>query len=213
MTAPIGVETEVVVPQSDLHVADAKNRLRTLVRQQRARRSASDRARIDAARTAAVLAAVPATATSVACYLSTGDEPDTLRLVDELHRRGLEVLVPLLRGHRTPAFGSYRGREHLRSGLWGIPEPVDADPVPLARADLVLCSALAVTRDGRRLGVGGGWYDRALPTRRTGVPVWALVNADEVLADVPCTHHDQHVDAVASEAGVEPAGTGTTAVG
>ena len=49
----------------------------------------------------------------------------------------------------------------------------------IAAADLVLVPALAVDVAGRRLGQGGGSYDRALP--RATAPVVAVVFGDEVL--------------------------------
>lgn len=205
MSAPyLGAEPEVVVAQQVLDVAQAKAQLRATIRAQRARRSASDRARLDAARTAALLGALGDFA-CVACYLSVGDEPSTSALVSELSGRGVRVLVPLLAGRRSPAFGVHSGPEALRPGLWGIPEPADADEVPLSDADVVLCSGLAATTDGRRLGVGGGWYDRALAGRRPGAEAWVLLNDDEVVADLPVTDLDQRVAAIATETGVRRA--------
>ena len=58
----------------------------------------------------------------------------------------------------------------------------------------MLVPALAVDRHGRRLGQGGGSYDRALP--RTSAPVVAVVFGDEVLDTLPAEPHDRSVDGV-----------------
>ncbi len=47
----------------------------------------------------------------------------------------------------------------------------------------MLAPALAVDGEGRRLGQGGGSYDRALT--RTRAPVLAVVFDDELLGEVP----------------------------
>ena len=68
----------------------------------------------------------------------------------------------------------------------------------LAGADLILVPALAGGLDGARLGQGGGWYDRALPHRRSTAPVVAVVFDDEVLppGTIPLEPHDAHIDAI-----------------
>lgn len=144
---------------------------------------------------------------TVACYSSTGNEPDTWGLIDALHDRGVTVLLPVLSqlptGKRRPAtdWARYTGREELRPGLWGIPEPTSptlgADA--LADAEWIWCSALAATPDGRRLGTGGGWYDRALRFAAGGTTVAALLRDHEVLDDVPTEAWDLRVQAVVTE--------------
>ena len=54
----------------------------------------------------------------------------------------------------------------------------------------MLAPALAVDGAGRRLGQGGGSYDRAL--ERAGAPVVAVVFDDEVLdGQIPVEAHDR----------------------
>ena len=70
----------------------------------------------------------------------------------------------------------------------------------IAAADLVIAPALAIGPNGERLGQGGGCYDRALPRRRPGTPVVAVVFPDELLTgpdapSIPVEAHDERVDA------------------
>ena len=86
-------------------------------------------------------------------------------------------------------------------GPWGTLEPApDATPVAPSALDVVLVPALALGRDGSRLGYGGGYYDAFLaqtPARRVGVCVQAaLVDA------VPVLPHDARLDVVVTEAEV-----------
>ncbi|MGI8761179.1 MAG: 5-formyltetrahydrofolate cyclo-ligase, partial [Jatrophihabitantaceae bacterium] len=71
----------------------------------------------------------------------------------------------------------------------------------VAAADAVLVPALAVARDGTRLGRGGGSYDRALLRRRPGAPAAALLFDGELLDALPREQWDVPVQAVVLPAG------------
>ena len=135
---------------------------------------------------------------TVAAYYSVGAEPDTRGLVYALWKRGTYVLLPLLRPDGDLDWASYEGPDSLVPGPRGLREPAEpprgADAV--ARADVVLAPALAVDRDGRRLGRGGGSFDRALARVGPLIPVIALLYDDELLARVPAEPHDVPVRAV-----------------
>ena len=134
----------------------------------------------------------------VACYASVGDEPDTWGLIDGLATRGVRVLLPLLARRHTPAWAWYAGRDAVRPGWHGIPEPVGASlgPGGLGLASFVWASALAATPRGHRLGTGGGWYDRALAHAAPGATVGVLLDDDEVLDAVPLDPWDRRVHVV-----------------
>ena len=79
-------------------------------------------------------------------------------------------------------------------GLLQPPGPrlgVDA----IRNATLVVVPALAVDRSGRRLGRGGGSYDRVLARLSAGVLTVALLNDEELLDAVPAEAHDRPVGA------------------
>lgn len=87
----------------------------------------------------------------------------------------------------------------LSPGAFGIDEPFPGAPrVDPADVDLAVVPGLAWTRDGNRLGQGGGFYDRLLP-RIGGVTVG--VGFDRQLLDaVPLEAHDVPVDRVVTPA-------------
>lgn len=72
----------------------------------------------------------------------------------------------------------------------------------IALADVVVAPALAIGRSGERLGQGGGCYDRALPRRRDGVDIIAVVFPDEFGVTFPTEAHDERVDAVLTTDGI-----------
>ena len=99
----------------------------------------------------------------VALYVSMGPEPQTGALIDWLLATGREVLLPILYADNDLGWGIAPGAADLVPGRLGLSEPpVDLGSDAIATADLVICPALAVARDGVRLGRGGGSYDRAL---------------------------------------------------
>ncbi len=137
---------------------------------------------------------------TIAAYYSIGAEPDTHGLVYALWKRGSYVLLPVLRPDGDLDWASYEGPDSLVPGSRGLREPgepprgVDA----VARADAVLVHALAVDAAGRRLGRGGGSYDRALARVGPLIPLIALVYDDELIKHVPAEAHDIPVRATAS---------------
>jgi 5-formyltetrahydrofolate cyclo-ligase len=141
-----------------------------------------------------------AMAGTIAAYLSVGSEPDTRGLVFALWKRGAYVLLPVVRDDFDLDWASYEGPESLvprgRPGLLEPTEPVRGVGA-IASADFVIVPALAVSRDGHRLGRGAGCYDRALARVGAAVPTVALVYDDELVAELPVAPHDQRVKAVA----------------
>jgi 5-formyltetrahydrofolate cyclo-ligase len=136
---------------------------------------------------------------TVAAYYSFGTEPDTRGLVYALWKRGSYVVLPVLRPDGDLDWASYEGPDSLVPGPRGLLQPgepprgVDA----VARADAVLVPALAVDSAGRRLGRGGGSYDRALARVGPLVPLIALIYDDELVEQVPAEGHDVPVRATA----------------
>lgn len=177
----------------DPHADKASLRQRILAA--RARRTPDPGA--SAARTARCLDAC-AGHRVVACYASIGAEPATWDLIEALDAGGVDVLLPLLAGRRTPAWARYAGADALRPGWAGIPEPttVSLGPEGLARASFIWASALAVTESGDRLGTGGGWYDRALAWADAGATVGVLVDDDEVVDSLPVEEWDRRIDLI-----------------
>ena len=139
---------------------------------------------------------------TIAAYMSVGTEPQTSGLVFALWKRGGYVLLPVLRHDNDLDWASYEGPESLASGPHGLPQPTEPGRgvEAIASADFVIVPALAVGKDGRRLGRGGGSYDRALARVGPAVPTVALLYDSELLDDVPAGPHDRQVRAVAQPA-------------
>ena len=129
---------------------------------------------------------------TVAAYYSIGTEPDTRGLVFALWKRGSYVLLPVLRPDGDLDWASYEGPDSLVPGPRGLRQPGEPPRGvgAVARADAVLVPALAVDPAGRRLGRGGGSYDRALARVGPLIPLIALLYDDELVEQVPTAPHD-----------------------
>ncbi len=190
-------------------VEHAKETVRSAVRA--VRRTRSDRRRQEAAEAFAdVLETFPALreARCVAVYAARPMEPDTGPLLARLAARGVRVLMPVLGSGLQRDWAEYAGPEDLHQRAPGRPPEPGTEhlgPQALAEAEVVVAPALAVDTLGTRLGQGGGWYDRALEHAAPGVPVIAVVFADELydaaVRPLPRLPHDRPVDAVATPDG------------
>lgn len=147
-----------------------------------------------AERTAALLT-LAAPGDTVAAYVSFGTEPETAPALAGWLAAGVRVLLPLVLADRDLEFRVYEGT--LVTGRLGMACPPPSAPiVPLEEASLVVVPALACDRAGRRLGRGGGSYDRALPRASGSALTVAVVYPEELWTTVPAEEHDQRVRGV-----------------
>ena len=90
-----------------------------------------------------------------------------------------------------------------RAGYRGIPEPLtDLTTVDRAAIDWVLVPGVAFDTAGRRLGYGGGYYDRLLSQLRPQASRVAGAFELQIVPLVPAAPHDLTVDCVVTESRV-----------
>lgn len=138
---------------------------------------------------------------AILLYLGMGTEPDTAQLIPPLLAAGKTIALPrCLPGNQLEA-RRITGSSRLVRHPYGMWEPgTDCQVLPKERLDLILTPGLAFDRQCRRLGRGGGFYDRYLADS-AGFTT-ALCRDCFLLEEIPCQSHDRRVDCVCAECGV-----------
>jgi len=116
---------------------------------------------------------------------------------------GVRYCLPILSGE-VLRFAPWRPGQALTANRYGIPEPdVDtADTLPAEAMHLVACPLVGFDAGGRRLGMGGGWYDRSFAFRHGKAPPPWLVGVGFAVQQVPALvaeSWDVPVDAICTE--------------
>ena len=105
-------------------------------------------------------------ASRVLAFATVGTEPDTTELLRGLRERGVAVAVP------------------------------EDEGIEPTWPDVIVVPGLAFTHDGRRLGQGGGWYDRFLPGRRDDCVTIGAAFEAQLVDDLPTDDHDVVLDVI-----------------
>lgn len=175
--------------------ADAKQAQRRAARAARAAFVSSllpeDRTRLEAALVPVVGPAIRS-ARAPASYAAQGAEIDPVAIEKSIGAHAF----PRVSGDTL--FFHLAEWSALAPGFGGIPEP--AADAPLVTPDLLLVPLLAATTDGRRLGQGGGFYDRTLRRLRADGRMIAIGLAWDVqiVSDLPVDPWDERLDFVAT---------------
>jgi 5-formyltetrahydrofolate cyclo-ligase len=101
----------------------------------------------------------------VMAFWSFGSEPDTSPTLDALTRRGVGVALPRIADPDIEARLWLPG-DPMRETSFGALEPVAGRAILPVDVDVVLTPGVAFDRRGRRVGYGGGFYDRFLRGKR-----------------------------------------------
>ena len=137
-------------------------------------------------------------ARTVFMYVSMGNEPDTRRLLQEALAAGKRVCVPRCQSGGMMDVQCIDGMHQLAPAAFGLLEP-DESAVTVApqELDLVIAPCVAADRACRRLGNGGGYYDRYLP--QVHCPVVCLCRQQLLQNSLPVEDCDAPVDMVLTD--------------
>jgi 5-formyltetrahydrofolate cyclo-ligase len=148
---------------------------------------------------------------AVLAYASFGTELQTDELLRRVLDDGKALVLPRVERGRL---GLYEVRDLARDlapGTWGIrePEPDRCPPADAAGVGFALIPGVAFDRRARRLGYGGGFYDRLLAGGLPeGTPLVSGAFEVQIVDEVPTDPHDAPVDFVVTEKEIYARGGG-----
>ncbi len=149
------------------------------------------------------LAATWTPGTTVALFGGLKNEPDFLpHILSPLLDEGMRLCFFLIEDGEMHAH-QILSADDLRRGPMNIWEPKPGSPrVPPSALDIIFVPGLAFTRDGRRIGRGGGYYDRYLARAGCRARRIGLTTDLQMLEDIPTEPHDQRVQEIITESGL-----------
>lgn len=97
----------------------------------------------------------------VAGYWACGGELPLNLAIAGFAEREQQFHLPIIGADHKMLFAPWHTQDDVTPNRYGIPEPADAShAVPASLVDVVLVPLLGFDRQGNRLGMGGGYYDR-----------------------------------------------------
>jgi 5-formyltetrahydrofolate cyclo-ligase len=143
----------------------------------------------------------------VALYSPLPEELDIAPLARLARLHGAQVYLPRLVDRRRRRMSFVAAEGPMQANTLGILEPGSAPSIPPRALDLVFLPLVGFDAAGMRLGMGGGYYDRAFAFLRLRLS-WhrpKLIGvgfAMQRVAALDRASHDLHLDAVVTEEGV-----------
>lgn len=135
-------------------------------------------------------------------YRPIRTEIDPTPLMEALHAAGHRVCVPVIEAQGLPLrFREWHPGAAMVEGAFGAEVPAEGDWL---EPGLLIAPLVAFDGEGRRLGYGGGFYDRTLAGLRAVRRTLAvgLAYAVQQVEAVPHDATDQPLDAVVTERGL-----------
>ena len=127
-------------------------------------------------------------------YLPYNQEVRTVPMLEQALKDGKKVAVPKCYGDEMK-FIYLEDLTQVELGYCNIPEPIADGPVAEDETALVLMPGMAFTKNGDRMGYGGGFYDKFL-AKEPNHPTVALCYSFQMVESLPTAEYDIPVDCV-----------------
>jgi 5-formyltetrahydrofolate cyclo-ligase len=137
-------------------------------------------------------------ARAVVAFWAFGSEVDTAPLLRSLAGAGVVTGLPRIDAGEL-AFHAYADGDPVAPTSFGAMEPVGGDELDLATIDVVVTPGVAFDHEGRRVGYGGGFYDRLFARLPEPARVAVTFDLQVVEEALPAGAFDLRVDAVVTE--------------
>ena len=176
-------------------MVEGKGEIRKVMRARRKAVPAEERAAVSSAICKQLLArddvrAAIAAKAPIAVYLASPDEIDLADFIAAALAQGAALVAPRWNG-TCYELAALESLDDLVPGPHGILEPSSAVHLHLSPPPQIwLIPGLAFTKTGKRLGYGGGWYDRLLARADVKSVKIGLGYGFQLMDDLPSEPHD-----------------------
>ncbi len=127
----------------------------------------------------------------IGIYLAYDGEIGTEHIIEHLQCHNTRCYLPILSPDKRLQFARYLPNQKMRNNQFGIAEPIGhQDHREPWELDLVLLPLVGFDRQGGRLGMGGGFYDRS----------FSFIKTQSAMSRpllIGLAHHCQEVDKIA----------------
>lgn len=135
-------------------------------------------------------------------YLAFGKEPSVDLVLQQALADGKTVTVPYIISSTEMQAVVLKNMQNFIFDCYGIRTVNNFDTiVPPQNHGLILVPGVSFGRDGSRLGMGAGYYDRFLSKVR-GVALMGVAYDKLMQKTLPCTQYDVCMNFLASESGI-----------
>ena len=142
----------------------------------------------------------------IGVYLANDGEIDPTPIINAAFRAKKACFLPLIDPLKANSlyFAEYQYGDTLHKNRFGILEPQfkSTTVTPPWSLDLILVPLVAFDRDGNRLGMGGGFYDRTLaprPGKPTGPKLIGLAHQLQEVAGLTAESWDIPLHKIATD--------------
>lgn len=144
-------------------------------------------------------------ASMIFAYMAYRSEADTMPVIEQAIAEQKCVAVPRVvflngeKGSGNMVFCRIMSLDDCVKGAYGILEP--REDCPIVQPDetsLILVPGCAFTRDGLRMGYGGGYYDRYLQMYPKAV-TFGYAFEEQLCEAIPNEAHDRRLDFVVTQ--------------
>lgn len=141
------------------------------------------------------------TAKTIFAFVGTKREIDTKALLEDIIAKGKTLCVPLCTGDGIMELRQIHSFDELLEGTYGILEPIASTPVvPESDVDLAIVPCVSCSHSGKRLGQGGGFYDRFMEKYQG--KTFLICREELTCEDIPVEPHDFQFSTVITDAGL-----------
>jgi len=133
-------------------------------------------------------------AKTIATTYPMAHEFDTKKLMRQAFIEQKTIAIPITQPGGVMAFYEYNEEVPLKLTKFGVYEPVTDKLIEKRLIDLMIVPGVGFTKEGKRIGYGGGFYDRYL-IGYTGQTISLAFN-EQLLDDLEIESHDKLVDYV-----------------